>query len=293
MALFSVKKLSASLRGITSTHHGNFYCLNCFHSFANENKLQSLKRVCENKYFYNITPSEDTKILEFNGSQKSDKAPFIIYADLECIIEKIDKCKNNPENSSTTKVISTISSFRSIENKHDIYRGKDCMKTFCKFLKEHAMKVINFEKKKMKLLTKEQQESCGNAKICYICKEDLENKYLKDEKYCKVRDHCHYAGEYRDAAHSICNLKYSVPKKIPIVFHNGLNYDYHFIIKKLEEEFKKQFTCLGENTEKYISFTVPIEKEVTRIDKNGEEITKNISYILHKIYGKFIIKSCQ
>ena len=71
----------------------------------------------------------------------------------------------------------------------------------------------------------------------------------------------------------ICNLKYSVPKKVSIGFYNGSNYDYHFIIKELAEEF----TCLGENTEKYITFTVPIEKEVARIDKNGEEITKNIS----------------
>ena len=74
-----------------------------------------------------------------------------------------------------------------------------------------------------------------------------------------------------------------MPKKIPIVFHNGSNYDYHFIIKELLEEFKKQLTCLGANTEKYITFTVQIEKEVTRIDKNGEEITKNTSYILQFI----------
>ena len=97
------------------------------------------------------------------------------------------------------------------------------------------------------------------------------------------RDHCHYTGEYRGAEHSICNLKYAVPKKNPIVFHNGSNYDYHFIIKELAQEFQKQFTCLGENTEKYITFTVSIEKEVTRIDKNGEEIAKNISYNLHFI----------
>ena len=69
-------------------------------------------------------------------------------------------------------------------------------------------------------------------------------------------------------------------KKIPTVFHDGSNYDYHFIIKELAEEFKKQFTCLGQNTENNITFTVPIKKEVTRIDKNGEEITKNKSYIL-------------
>ena len=89
---------------------------------------------------------------------------------------------------------------------------------------------------------------------------------MKDKKYCKVRDHFHYTGEYRGTAHSTCNLKYSVPKRIPIVFHNGSKYDYHFIIKELAEEFKKQLTCLGENIEKYITFTVPIEKKLTRID---------------------------
>ena len=85
----------------------------------------------------------------------------------------------------------------------------------------------------MKLLTKEQQESYENAKICYICKEKFENKHLNNKKYCKVIKHCHYTGEYRVAAHSICNLKNSVPKKMSIVFHNGSNYDYHFIIKKV------------------------------------------------------------
>ena len=100
---------------------------------------------------------------------------------------------------------------------------------------------------------------------------------MKDKKNHKVRDHCHYTEEYRGTAHSLCNLKYSVPKK---VFHNGWNYDYHFGIKELAEEFKKQFTCLRENNEKYLTFTVPIEKEVTGIDKNGEEITKHTYYNL-------------
>ena len=53
----------------------------------------------------------------------------------------------------------------------------------------------------MKLLAKEQQESYENAKICYICKEKFEKKYLKDKEYCKVRDHYHYTGEYRSTAH--------------------------------------------------------------------------------------------
>ena len=136
--------------------------------------------------------SEDTKILEFNQYQKPDKATFIIYAGLECIVEKIDGCKNNPEYSSTalmhiqhifmyssTKVseyilsgfsMSAISSFRSTENKLDVYKGKDCMKKFCESLREHAMKIVNFKIKKVTLLTKEQQESYENVKIVFVKK---------------------------------------------------------------------------------------------------------------------------
>ena len=206
-----------------------------------------------------MVPSADTKILEFNQYQKSDKASFIIYADLESLLEKTDGCKNNPENLFATKVgkyipsgfsVPSISSFKSIKNKHDVYRGKDCIKKFCESLKKHTMKIINVKNKKMKLLTNGQQESYKNTRICYICKEKFENRYLKDKKYRKVADHYHYTEEYRGAAHSICNSKYSVSKRIPIVFHNGSNYDYYFIITELAEDFKKQFISLGENTEK-------------------------------------------
>ena len=104
--------------------------------------------------------SEDTEILEFNQYQQSDKAPFILYAYCEQIIEKIDGCKNNSENSSTTKVsehilsdfsLYIISSFRSIENqhnKHDVYTGKGYIKNVCEFLREHALKKNNFTTKK-------------------------------------------------------------------------------------------------------------------------------------------------
>ena len=141
----------------------------------------------------------------------------------------------------------------------------------------------NFKKVKTKLLTKDQQESYEYTKICYISKEKFDDKYVKDKKYWNVIDYYHYTEEYTAAAQSTCNLKYSLREQIPIAFHSGSSYDYHFIIKELAEEFKKQFTCLGKSTKKYITFTLPIEKEVTRIDKNGEGITKNISYISHFI----------
>ena len=78
-------------------------------------------------------------------------------------------------------------------------------------------------------------------------------------------------------------MKYSVPIKVPIVFYNGCNYDYNFIIKDLAKEFEQKFNGLGENIEKYITFSITIEKEVIRIDKSGEGITKAIFFKLQFI----------
>ena len=103
MALSCSKKLPALLRGITSKHHGDSYCLNCLYFFA-ENKRKSHKNVCENEVFCNIVMASETKTLKFNQYQKSDKVPFVIYADLKFLVEKTDWYKNNPENSFATKV---------------------------------------------------------------------------------------------------------------------------------------------------------------------------------------------
>ena len=91
-----------------------------------------------------------------------------------------------------------------------------------------------------------------------------------------MRDNCHYTGKYRGAAHNICNLRYKVPKEIPVVFHNGSTYDYHFIIKELVKEFEGNFDCLGENNEKYITFSVPLKQ---KIENKNLEITYKIKFI--------------
>ena len=102
---FAVKRLSALLKGITSKHHGEFYSLSCLHFFATENKPESHKKLSENNGFCSIIiTAEDTKIFEFIQYQKSVKAPFNIYADLESIKEKIDRRKNNLKNLATAKV---------------------------------------------------------------------------------------------------------------------------------------------------------------------------------------------
>ena len=93
----------------------------------------------------------------------------------------------------------------------------------------------------------------------------------------KVRDHCHFTGKFRGAAHSICNLHYKVPQELPVKIHNGSVYDYHFLIKELAEDVKGEFECLGEKKEKYITFSVPIKKE--HDNDNGETTTYKIKFI--------------
>ena len=127
-------------------------------------------------------------------------------------------------------------------------------KIFQKFLRENKIKTINFKKKLNKVSTNEQQDPYENAKICYIFKETFKDKHTKANKYKKIRNHCCYTCEYKSAVHSICNLKYSKPKEITIIFHNGSTHDYHIVIKDLAAKFEGQFTCLGKNTEKYIIF---------------------------------------
>ena len=94
----AVKELSALLRGIISKHEGDFYCLNCFHSFRTENKLKKHTKVCENHdYCYIELPKEDNKILRYNQEEKYMKVPFFVYADLESLLEKMRICHNNPK----------------------------------------------------------------------------------------------------------------------------------------------------------------------------------------------------
>ena len=102
-------------------------------------------------------PKEDNKILKYNHGEKSMKVPFIIYADLESLLEKTSTCHNNPKKSSTAKInkhtlsgysLFTHCSFDITKNKLDYYRDKNCRENFCMDLKEHATKIINYEKNK-------------------------------------------------------------------------------------------------------------------------------------------------
>ena len=147
----AVKRLSGLLRGVTGNNNGDFYCLNCFHAYTTENKLEKLKKISENYYYCHVEmPNEDNKIIKYNQGEKSIRSPFIIYTDLECLLEKISTCYNNLKESSSAAEINkhtpsgyslfTHCSFDKTKNKRDYYRGDNCMEKFCKDLREHATK---------------------------------------------------------------------------------------------------------------------------------------------------------
>ena len=124
---------------------------------------------------------------------------------------------------------------------------------------------MNSEKEEMIPLADEENKSYEKQKVCYIYKKEFntdDNDYDDDDdnkKYHKVRDHFHYTGKFKGAAHNICNLRYKIPNEITVVFDNGSTYDYH-LIEELAKEIKGKLEYLGENTEKYVTFSVPIKQ---------------------------------
>ena len=152
-----IKNLSGLLKGITSNHVGDVYCLNCFCAYSTKNKLEKHKKICENHDYCHVEmPTKDNNIIKYNHGEKSIKMPFTIYVDLECLLEKMDTCENDPNKSSTTKINKHIPSGYSIfthyssdesKNKLNYYRGDDCMEKFCKNLREHSTKIINVKRK--------------------------------------------------------------------------------------------------------------------------------------------------
>ena len=213
------------------------------------------------------------------------KAPYTFYLDFEFILKKVQSCQNNPEKS-YTEIIARYepsgwsmfigSSFDKKENKLDYYRENYCIEKVCKKFGGRVMEIIDYKKRDIIQLTQEEINFYKEQEICHICEdefgEDEDDKDYINRK--KFKDHCHYTGKIRGAAHSKCNLNYKVQKEIPLKTHNG-GCDTHFIMNQLAIEFNGEINCIGDNMEKYIAFSVPIKKELN----NGETVTYKLKFI--------------
>ena len=179
-------------------------------------------------------------------------------------------CKNNAIHEACG-YSTTIKRDHTKEKTTSYYRGKDCISKLCTELCEKATELFNTEMLPMDPLTFEEQQKYNDSRECYICKKkfifDKKSNYYKN--FMKVRDHNHYTGKYRGAAHSICNLRYKIQKDIPVVTRDGRNNDFHLIITELAKEFRAEIHCIPEDKEKYKAFSVPIfYREVNGVTTN-------------------------
>ena len=227
-------------------------------------------------------------IVQYSDGQFQFKVPFIMYAVFESMLEPIQGLGNDPRISSTRRVnnhvpfgwcICSEFAYGRVENPLKLYRGKDCVKKFCKHvIGEARCLYCSFPEKPMDPVTKAQLKRYEEARICRICFKSFNGENPK------VRDHCHYTGRYRGPAHMKCNLQYKIPPYIPIVFHNLSGYDAHLFIKELASITDRSIGHMGviaKNTEDYISFSIKVEVD-KYIDKKGIERLKEIELKIHR-----------
>ena len=272
-----------------------YFCLNCLNGLDTPEKLEKHKEYCEEEECVKITMPSPNTFINFKNFVHSEKAPFTIYADFESILKPLDNCNPDPNQSYTNKynkheAVSFVYYIKSFNE--SVYKSKlrsyvrekeedpDTTETFIKWLEEDVKIIANLGNKPIDI-TPEEEEQFNQASNCWICGNLLN---LQD----RVRDHCHFTGRYRGAAHNRCNLKYSKPNNISVFFHNLTGYDSHLFIKKLNVT-KGNIDCIPNNEENYISFSKNIKIGEYK-NKKGETKDKNFK-IIFKDSMKFLNSS--
>ena len=266
-----VKNRSRLLSSRVSKHkEKSYFCDRCLNPFWCEKSLNNHLEYCSNHEAVKIEmPKKEESVLKFKNYHKGERVPFMIYADTESIVKPIESCEPNPQNSYTKKYQKRepISFFYYIKCFDDnvfepvlrSYTGEDAMQKFVEWLENDVKEIAKIPPKKM-MFGKKEAEQYNKETKCWICKGELNND--------KVRDHCHFTGRYRGAAHNSCNRKYRKPDFTPVVFHNLSGYDSHLFIKNLGFT-TGNIDCIPNNEERYISFTKNIEVG-SYIDKEGK-----------------------
>ena len=295
-----IKNMSRLLSsGINNHQHKRHFCYRCLNSFKSEKSLNKHTEYCQNneevKIEMPMIKDDEGKFLGpeyiyFKNHYKKQRVPFVVYADFECFTEKIDTCQPDDGKSFTNQYQKhSPSGFSYLIKCFDdnLFSPKlvkytaespddNIPRLFIESLEKDIKEIYNkFKKPKKMVMTREDRINYKKATHCHICEKEI--KY--EDLYRKVRDHCHLTGKFRGAAHSICNLKYRLPKFYPVIFHNLSGYDSHLFIKNLGKSEGK-IDCIPNNEEKYISFTKEILVDKF-IDEEGEEkdVKRKIRFI--------------
>ena len=220
-----IKSLSRLLKSRNTKHKcKQHFCMNCLQGVTQESSRDQHQVYCEDNESVRAEMPKQGSTVEFKDGQNQFKVPFIMYADFESILEPMDHGSSDPNQPHTNEVNQHMPSvwcvhskfaYGDIDNPLRLYRGPDCIETFCNYIKEEAHRLYHmFPEKPMDPLTKKQWKKHKRSTKCQICYKPFTQMNLK------VRDHCHYTGLYRGPMHSLCNLRYKIPSYIPVVFHN-------------------------------------------------------------------------
>lgn len=190
----AIKRLSALLRGLTSSHNWYFYCRNCLNSFYNENVLKLHVEVCkDHDYCHAKMPEEGKNILKYNSGEKAIRVPFVMYGDMECILEPISGCDSDSEKPFTQDInehvpcgvgLFTKYAHGEFDKAMKQYRGQDCVEVFVKTLKEQVYRAIRYKKCKMDALTQKEVKIYKEAEKFHICMKMFkkDSKEVSDRK---------------------------------------------------------------------------------------------------------------
>ena len=263
----------------SNTKHKQYFCINCLQGFTQELSRDQHQVYCEDNESVRVEMPKQGSTVEFKDGQNQFRVPFIMYTDFECTLEPMGPVELGSPNQPYTNEVNQYTpsgwcayskfAYGDVGNLLRTYRGKDCIETFCNYIKGEARRLYHmFPELPMDPLTKKQRKKYKKATKCHICYKPLT---FRDPK---VRDHCHYTGLYRGPAHSLCNLRYKIPSYIPVVFHNLSGYDAHLFIRELGAH-TSDMEVIAKNKEDYISFSIKVPVG-SYIDKNGEEKDKLI-----------------
>ena len=276
----AIKSLSRLLSSKNSnTKRKQHFCMNCFQGFMQESRKDQHQVYCKDNESVRVEMPKQGSTVEFKDGQNQFKVPFIMYADFESILEPMGNVEPGSPNQPCTNEVNQHTpscwcvyskfAYGDVDNPLRIYRSKDCIETFCNYIKGEARRLYHmFPELPMDPLTKKQWKKYKRSTKCHICYKPF---MLRDPK---VRDHCHYTGLYRGPAHSLCNLRYKIPSYIPVVFHNLSGYDAHLFIRELGGH-TSDMEAIAKNKEDYISFSIKVPVD-SYIDKIGEEKDKLI-----------------
>ena len=269
----AIKSLERLLSMNNSKHkESQHFCNNCLQGFKTQESRDNHYDYCRSNESVRIEMPTRNPIVSYSNGQHQFKVPFVMYADFESILEPIQGVSNDPAQSSTRGVnihkpsgwcLHSKFAYGKVKKPTMQYRGPDCVEKFCEKIISEAKRLYkSFPEVSMLPLTKVQKKEYNKATKCHICFREFKDKG-------KVRDHCHYTGVYRGAAHFGCNLRYKIPSYIPVVFHNLAGYDVHLFIRELAKH-TKDMGVIATNVEDYISFSIKVEVD-KYVDKNGEE----------------------